>query len=397
MTQKVYFEDLFIKFSTFVFNHASLVDYKDISAVTNFYNLLIDSKLLTKSQGDFMIRLMKKYLLLAKSNGFDYRLELTSAEWRNEFRILDLSKKVFVELDSQKGSMICLKFPYAFKKIYETEFLNSIRGFRFNLWDHDKKINRIPASKVNIVYLYDFLKSNDFEIDDTFVDLTMHAEEIWQQNDNIFPHAVIEHDRVVLKNAEDDALTYWNEHKKDLILHDLLLAKSMAFVYRSSNPVYGMIEKMCSSENTDFWCSSLDKFFYIYKETGESIAIILDRSDDIIQWLETFVTSADNNNVNRSDIKVCFRDDKSANSKLNDWIKNNGVGGKIEDGKIFIFRHKPAKWLFVEKKDIKITATNSLFPMTNPMTQHWLDSRPCLLYLGNIKPSQIKEREIVKL
>ena len=397
MTQKIYFEDLFVKLSIFVFNHTSLIDHKDLSAITSFYDLLTEDRSPTKSQADFMVRLLKKYKILAKSNGLDYQHELDNAVWKKEFRILDLSKRVFIEHDLQKGPIVCLKFPYAFKKIYETEFLISIRDHRLNFWDHDKKVNRIPVSKVNIVSLYEFLKTNNFEIDETFLSLVMAAEEIWQQSDNIAPYSYIDSDKVYLKNSSDDAEIFWNENKSGSKNYDLMLAKSMGFVYRPETVDLTLIETICSSENNDFWCPSFDKFFDIVKEINDIFVIILDRSDDTISWLENFVRSADENFVDRSEIKVCFRDDKSESSVLNKWVKDNRVGGKIQDGRIFIFRHKLAKWLFSEKKSVKIAATNSLFPMSNSLTQNWLDSRPCLLYLGNIRPSQIKERKIVEL
>jgi hypothetical protein len=397
MTQEIYFEDLFVKLSIFVFNYRSLIDRKDLSAITSFYDLLTEDKSLTKSQADFIVRLLKKYKILARSNGLDYQHELDNAVWKKDFRILDLSKRVFIENDPQKGPIVCLKFPYAFKKIYETDFLVSIRDHRLNFWDHDKKVNRIPASKVNIVSLHEFLKTNNFEIDESFVSLTMAAEEIWQQSDAIAPYAYLDSDRVHLKNASEDAEVYWNEHRIGSKSHDLMLAKSMGFVYRPENVNLSLIETICSADHNDFWCPSFDKFFDIVREIDDTFVVVLDRSDDTLKWLENFVSSADENSVDRSEIKVCFRDDKSEGSVLNKWIKDNHVGGKIDDGRIFVFRHKPAKWLFSEGKSIKIAATNSLFPMSNSLTQHWLDARPCLLYLGNIRPSQIKERKIVEL
>jgi hypothetical protein len=128
--------------------------------------------------------------------------------------------------------------------------------------------------------------------------------------------------------------------------------------------------------------------------------VILDNSDDYIDWLDNFVTAADLNQVPRSEIKVCFREDKTETSQrglLNEWIRKNQVGGKIDSGKIFIFRSRPAKWLFSEKIDVKLVATNSLFPSANHLTQQWMLSKSCLIYLGNIRPSQIKERKIVQL
>ena len=397
MSEKVYLEDIFLTFSDSVFSQPSVIDYKDLSAISSFHSLLADDNEITKSQADFMVRLLKKYSLVMKSLGLDYQHSLKEATWKKDFRILDLSKRAYIEQDSKEGSVICLKFPYAFKKIYEKEFLNLFQGYRHNQWDHNKKINRIPARKINVIYLYELLKSNNFEIDDSFLQVVDTVEEIWQQADDIEPYAYDHDEKIFLKNPCPDAEEFWNANKTGQRNRDLMLAKSMGFIYKPKGNIEDIIGDICSTDSTDFWCASFDKFFKIYKEINDTTVIILDRSDECVNWLEDFVAGADSNQVERSEIKVCFREDKTEASQLNEWIKKNQVGGKIESGKIFIFRNRPAKWLFSEKIDVKLVVTNSLFPLTNHMTQHWLSSKACLIYLGNIKPSQIKERKIVQL
>ncbi len=400
MSDKIYIEDIFLTFSDWVFAQPSVVDYKDLSAITSFHSLLVEDNAITKSQADFMLRLLKKYSLTARSLGLDYQHSLKEAVWKKDFRILDLSKRAYVEQDSKEGAVICLKFPYAFKKIYEKEFLNLFHGYRHNQWDHDKKINRIPARKVNVIYLHELLKTNNFEIDDSFLQVVDTVEEVWQQANNIEPYALDHEGQIYLKNSSADAEEYWNANKTGHRNRDLMLAKSMGFVYKPQEAVDDVINDICSTDATDFWCASFDKFFKIYKEIDNVTVIILDRSDDCVNWLDDFIAAADLNQVDRSDIKVCFREDKTESSErglLNDWIRKNQVGGKVESGKIFIFRNRPAKWLFSGKINVKLVATNSLFPLTNHMTQHWLSSKACLIYLGNIKPSQIKERKIVQL
>ena len=400
MYEKIYLENIFLEFSDWIFNQPSVADYKDLSAITSFHSLLVDDEAITKSQADFMIRLLKKYSLTMRSLGLDYQHSLKEATWKKDFRILDLSKRAYVEQDPNEGAVICLKFPYAFKKIYEKEFLNLFHGYRHNQWDHDKKINRIPARKANIVYLHELLKSNNFEIDDSFLQVVDMVEEVWQQAENIEPYAYQQEGQISLKNPSPDAQEYWNANKTGQKNRDLMLAKAMGFIYRPYGSTNDVISDICSTDATDFWCASFDKFFKVYKEVDGITAIVLDRSDDHVNWLQEFVTAADLNHIDRNLIKVCFREDKTESSqrgRLNDWIRKNHLGGKIESGRIFIFRHRPAKWLFSDKIDVKLVATNSLFPMTNHLTQHWLSSKYCLIYLGNIKPSQIKERKIVQL
>jgi hypothetical protein len=109
------------------------------------------------------------------------------------------------------------------------------------------------------------------------------------------------------------------------------------------------------------------------------------------------VADADQSGIARDDIKVCFRENKENNSGINDWIKMAGVGGKVETGKILIFEYKPAKWLFKDSEDVKLLVTNNLYPPTNGITKDWFSSHPCVIYLGDIKPSEQRGQKIVEL
>ena len=78
-------------------------------------------------------------------------------------------------------------------------------------------------------------------------------------------------------------------------------------------------------------------------------------------------------------------------------MSDNGFGGKVEEGKILIFNHKPAKWLFKEQENVKLLVTNNLYPATNSIAKDWLSSHPCVIYLGDIKPSELRGQKIVEL
>jgi hypothetical protein len=94
---------------------------------------------------------------------------------------------------------------------------------------------------------------------------------------------------------------------------------------------------------------------------------------------------------------VCFRESKNSDTGINGWIKHHNVGGRVEDGKILIFEYKPAKWLFKQSEDVKMLVTNNLYPPTNQVTKDWFESHPCVIYLGDIKPSEQRGQQIVEL
>jgi histone deacetylase complex regulatory component SIN3 len=159
------------------------------------------------------------------------------------------------------------------------------------------------------------------------------------------------------------------------------------------------LEKIVSKKENLFWIENNYKFFEIYRQiTTGAVCIILDRASDTQEWVRNFVISATHAGVDRSDIKVCFREsDLNKKNRFNEWIKEQGLGGSVDTGRIFIFDSKPAKWLFAKELDVKLIVTNNLYPNTNTMTQQWIEHHPCVLYVGDIKPSQKRNIKIVQL
>lgn len=396
MSEISYIEDVYLKFSNIILRNYFLIDSRDISAINNFYIKITNDEALTDSQGRYILKLLKKYQLTLKKHGLDYTSELENPKWKKEFRILDLSKKVYIETDDSDNPIICLKFPFAFKSVFEKEFLTkNSQKIRYR-WDHDQRVNKINVYDINVVELYEFCEKNKFELDNTFLELVSKIEEIWDCQQEIIPHCVEKNGEINLINANNDAIEYWNQQKTQDINKNLFLAKTMGFRLESTSQNYEILHKIASSESTHFWMNDFKKFFDLYKKLDEKIAIILD-STDTVEWIRDFIAVADECNIDRSDIKVCFREDSSIKNNFNQWVKENNLGGKIDSGKIFIFRSKPAKWLFSEDKNVKIVVTNSLFPSMNLTTQRWISSKPCVIFLEKIKPTNARDIEIVKL
>ena len=181
-------------------------------------------------------------------------------------------------------------------------------------------------------------------------------------------------------------------------MKDMFLSKSMGFPLLLDQPTNDLVEKICSSSEKTFWINELSKFFEIQKQIDDTSVIVLDRNTkNMLNWLTNFVELSNKFNIPRSDIKVCFRDSDTTSSELNQWIKKEGLGGKVKDGKIFIFLHKPAKWLFKEKIDVKITLTNSFIPVNEPTTAKWFKAHYCNIILSEIKPTESKDKRIVEL
>lgn len=395
MLTSEYIEDVFIEFVEFAGVNRIAINRLDHTAATNFFNLISDGKQLTEAQANYILKILEKHKNLIFGVGFDYRHLLENPKWKNEFRVIDLTKKIFVETDSLGTPIVCLRFPYQLKKEFEDE----IDRFK-SVWDHERKLRLLNLYDFNLIQLYEFAKKHNFEIDDTFMIAVGEVEEIWQTQDEIVPVAEISLDWVTLKNASIETENWFAENATGVVEHDLMLAKSMGYRYiKNSEAVMNpLVEKIALSDKNLFWIKDNETFLNLCEAVTGKIAIVLDRAADSQEWVRTFSAAVENSNVPKDSVRVCFRLSKELdNNNFNQWVSESGHGGKVEDGRIYIFNHRPAKWLFNDAKPVTMLVTNNLFPNSSQLVKQWLDSHSCVIYLGNIKPTTMKEQKIVDL
>lgn len=396
MSNIVYFEDIFLKFYDHDMSLDIGVQYQDRSPMVSFYSKISTGQALTQNQANYVVKILEKYKNLSKITGYDYSVDIIDAQWKNNFRVLDLGKKLYVEKRDDGKIEICLKFPYQLKQEFDKEIdVNLPNSLRVSHWDHENKVRRLDFYQFNLMAIYDFALKHSFEIDESFMCALADVEEIWQTEEKIRPTCHIVNGMVIWKNVSESTDEWLREKIKDNICDDLMLAKSMGYVLEGTPTT--LIEKIAATSLNTFWIKSNQDLFNIYQSITGKMAVILDRTSDTLSWLQNFVASAEYAGIDRNDIRVCFREGKDSKTGLNEWIKLAGVGGKIDDGKIFIFEHKPAKWLFKDSQDVKLIVTNNLYPHTSQVTKDWLESHPCVIYLGDIKPSEQRGKKIVEL
>jgi hypothetical protein len=395
MLPSQYVEDIFLQFYDLAAIDQIVLQPQDHTACSSFYSAITQGKELTQNQANFILKLLSKYQASLKKSGLDYSDALKNPQWRTSFRILDLSKKIFVEKDDTGTVWICVKFPYQLKKEFDDEFEDQKSLVNKAMWDPERKLRQLSVYDTNLIQLYEFALKHKFEIDDTFMIALAEVEEIWQNQEEVLPFSSIVANWVVLGNSSTETDEWFKNHSSGLIDNDLMLAKSMG--YRYSGKPHTMIEKIAAANSNSFWIKNNTEFLNLCNSITGRVCIILDRTSNTVDWLTHFVNDADTAGINRAEIKVCFRDSKEQNTGINDWIKDNGVGGKVETGRILIFESKPAKWLFKEQTCVTMLVTNNLYPATNQITRDWLESHPLVIYLGDIKPSLQRGQTIVEL
>jgi hypothetical protein len=373
--------------------YSSVVKSQDYLILTSFHAILLRGDTLTRSQGILLLKLLTQYKDWALQQGFDYSAYLTDPRWKSQFRSLDLTKKISVEVDDRGILWTVLKFPYRLKKNFEDEIEEHLTVV--SKWDSENKQRKMLFYESNLLGLHEFAIKYNFELDETFLQSLSMTEEILNQQDHITPMSRIENNQVILVNAPDDSKQWWDENKNNNVSRDLLLAKSMGYCLDKKPET--MIEKIAASDTNMFWQESNEEFFKLAKTVDGKVCLLLDRADKSSEWLKTITKEAENSGFLPNEIKICFRKEKENDRGFNQWIKDSGYGGPVEEGKILIFSHKPAKWIFKNPNDIKIIATNNYYPHTDPISRDWINSHPCVIYIGGIKPSKAKEQKIVQL
>jgi transcriptional regulator len=385
MSSVNFVEDVFLEFATAVdFGHIS-VQSQDLPAIRSFQTAVIVQRPFTKPQSLFVLKILQKYSVLAAMAGVELHDVVNSPIWKTPFRIIDLTKSIFVQENDLGGLEIYVKFPYSLKEQFDKSFPGMPSP-----WDQNKSARKIQLKDANVVALREFAVQHQIEIDEKFQELHDNIEEIWSQEEYIVPHSQIENNQAVLKNACEEAEEYFNSHKTNSLEQDLFLAKSMNFCLKTDKKNLSDIEKIATAKDNYFYTSQVSKVLSLYTSLNRpKIAVIVDRTSDVEEYTKHFVELADLEGIDRQDIRVCFRlsAEEENHKKFNSWIKDNNLNGPVAGGKIFIFSHKPAKWLFSTNEEIKIIITNSLFSSTSQTTSKWISSHPCVIFIGESKPS----------
>jgi hypothetical protein len=399
MSNNPFIEDIFIDLADTIMAGSIIVPQVDYDPIISFYNTILTGKQLTKKQADYLIRLLIKYQTVYESvANISITNAIASPVWKQPFRTLDYSKSVSVVTDSTGISYIHLKFPFALKDLFIAEFAN-VRGKSPAMWDPEEKVQKIKIHDINVIQLYEFVKKNNFDVADDFLSVVSQVEEIWASEEEFSPMSYVVDNSVEIVNYSKLAKDYFDQNKSNSVVKDLFLARSMGYPLANSDNT-NRLDRLFSSKETNFWIRDLKDCFKFIKDVDSyPIVLFLDRASNVMDDVITFCEAFKFAGFDESSIRVCFRfsNDEEGGKTFNQWIKDNGLGGKMTSGKIFICQHKPPKWMLSSDFTPKILISNSLYPSTSQQTSHFIKHHHTVFYVGNVKPSMNKEYRIVEL
>ena len=386
MSQPIYIEDIFLAFYESILLNNISIQYQDRSAASSFYTTIDKGNALTRNQANYVLRILEKYKNTMLPLGLDYREDLKNPKWKQPFRIIDLSKKIFVEKTEEGEIYICLKFPYHLLQEFDNEIFYADSDPIQSVWDESRKLRKIKFYDANIIHIYEFCKHRGFEIDESFLNALSEVEEIWQNQEKILPGSVYDSKGVSLINASNETKEWFDENKTENIINDLLLAKTMGYPY-IKNPKTPLEIIAASQKNHFYWNKDHNGLFEIIDQLDYHIAVLVTNDNPEYSWIKNFINGMIDYGIDPESIKMCYRKNKHDDFGFNEWIRENNLGGRVQEGKIFIFNNKPPKWLFNNEISVKLIITDALYPPMNRLTNHWLNGHPLVIYAGEARPS----------
>ena len=296
MLNKFFIEEIFLEFySTMQENRLGMQPH-DLRAASSFNLTLIEGKDITEKQAAYILKILTKYRNTC-AQFYDYRDLLENPVWSKPFRTVDNRKLLWVEQDKDKTHWICLKFPFAFKEIFDEQFAKTDEYMNAtSLWDSQNKVRKLYFYDFNFVNLIEFFKKHEFEIQDSAIEALSQVEEIWNNQDQYLKTVSDINGEISLHNAVDETQRYFNKHKNNTTNNDLMLAKNLGHLYYGKkNTIW---KQIASNKTNIFHCSDMQKFLRICYGVKGKIVILLDKPlqtspDRAVEWIKQFANDID--------------------------------------------------------------------------------------------------------
>jgi hypothetical protein len=341
---------------------------------------------LTANQGSLAVRILEKYKdqLSYISNVSDL---LEKPIYKNTFRLVDSSKRIYKSTYLDK-ECIFLKFPYDRKLNKEILQIN-LNKFIF---DKVNKVNILPFNLkiISKLVIESRLQNQGFIVDQEILDYGKQIEDIKNNPEKYLPLLDIDDD-VILKNSNKFLSKYFHENKKNDLIQDIFLARTMKISL--SEKIKSAVESMdiddltkmiLINENNKFLISTkskitnveIAKFMSNLKSYPALIMLLDDEYSDfnLADWYDRLKESG----INNSEISVLFR--STENIKFNEFIKVNQLNNMLDENtKVVFVRQKIPKILYKLNFDFKVIICTSSF-YAHYTAQKLVDTHPMVIF-----------------
>ena len=352
---------------------------------------------LTANQGGLAVRILEKYKekISYISNVSDL---LENPVYKHSFRLVDNSKRLYKSIYEGKAS-IFLKFPYDRKLNKEITQIN-IKKIAF---DKNTKANIFPFSTnvVSKLILESKLQDQGFIVDQDILDYGKEIGQIKDNPENYLPLLDYD-DGIFLKNANKFLSKFFQDNKKDELIQDSFLARTMKISLSEkikskidSSSVDPLTKKLLLEDKNKFLVHKNSKIKHT--DIAKSLAdiksypalIILDDDEKSDISLEDWYNSLKDSGINNSEISVLFR--STENVKFNEFIKNNQLNNLLDENtKIVFIRNKVPKIIYKLNVDFKIIVSANSF-YAHYTAQNYINTHPMVLFYSTNKNEMLRK------
>jgi len=187
--------------------------YKDKETVTSLAEAQYPW---TEKQAKLAVVILKRYLSKFQKHKMDIKSLLDKPVYDEPFRVIDFAKSIEKYKDEEEESLIDLKFPYNKKIVTLIRDLKKKFSLptRYAKYNGESKVWTFKQTDVLTYYLTLIAIRYDFK----FVDVTLlddYYEVRNEKRDYKIPTAKLIGGEIILENAPESMMEYWNKNLKD--------------------------------------------------------------------------------------------------------------------------------------------------------------------------------------
>jgi hypothetical protein len=380
----------------------SMLDQRDKTFLFSLSSQFKKSLALTANQATLLMKILKeKKDTVDEISHHSYLIE--NPVFKYPFRTVDTSKTISL-INYNNELCVSVKFPYD-RKMRDT-IVDTVRG----RYGYDKK-TRSYVYPFSIENLYSILKNDNiknygFTIHESIKKFYEKIVKIKEEAD-LYKPSLDYDDDIVVKNSNRLVTKYFEDNKKENILHNVFLGKTMGLI-----PGKKLIEKINSmnfdtktveillDEKSRFVSSNKSTFNkssvvnFIKSVEQYPVLFILDDDNSLHTALSEWHCLLNTTGIKNSEIAVLSR--STDNQNFNSYIKDQQLNNLVDqETKVVFIKNKIPKILYKIDFKPKIIVSVSTF-YVHFSTQKLLDSHPFIMFYTD-QSLAMTGKEIAKL
>ena len=170
----------------------------------------------TEKQAKLAVVILKRYLTKFQKHKMDIKPLLDKPVYDEPFRIIDFDKSIEKYKDEEEESLIDIKFPYSKKIVTLIRTLKNKKclPISYTKYNGESKVWTFKQTDITTYYLTLIAVRYDFKfVDPTLLDDYYEVKK--EKRDYKNPSARLIAGEIILDNAPESMLDYWNKNLKD--------------------------------------------------------------------------------------------------------------------------------------------------------------------------------------